>query len=309
MKKVNTKKYWFLLGLIGTIIAAPNATVVKASVDESNAILFNMLRFGLISAILSPYMLVKWRKMNLKAFKYSLYMGLCMAVAVFSFVFAIAKSQASYVSILTLITPIVFIMYAVKLVGDKITRRSLAGITLAAAGAFVIVALPIALKQQSEFQFYPVATLLVLLNVLSFPLAIIFSKKAHQAGGTLTSILWISSVIIFLIAGALQLLTAGTQIQDRITPQLVESVVFSGVVVALISRAALIASYEHIGAVVSAALGYLETLIAIVLPVLVLDEKLSIEMVLGGILILFGVYIVEHHKSAHHKHFSFLRHH
>jgi len=83
---------------------------------------------------------------------------------------------------------------------------------------------------------------------------------------------------------------------------------YSGIVVALIGRALNVWSYERVGGAVMSALGYLETFVAILIPVVVLNEKLSPEMVIGGVLILFGVYIVEHHKHPHAKHHISLRH-
>jgi len=43
-------------------------------------------------------------------------------------------------------------------------------------------------------------------------------------------------------------------------------------------------------------------------PIILLGEKLSPEMILGGILVLTGIYVMEHHKSTHAKHAHFARH-
>lgn len=305
----NKKHIWFLVGIVGILLAAPNSTVIKHTVEGIDPTLFNALRFGLLAVCLTPYIFFKRKAFTKQSLKYSLYVGLFMAIAVVTYVWAIRLSQASYVSILTLVTPVVFILYSMKLDSQRINRRSFAGISLAAAGAFTIVALPIVINQNAGFVFYPLATLFILGNCLSFPLAIIFSKKAHQAGVPVMATLGVSSWVIVAISMLMIPLTLNASTLPSATPSLLFGILYSGVVVALMSRILNIVSYEHIGAVVNAALSYTETLIAVILPVFILHEKLSIEMVLGGILILLGVYVVEHHKSAHHKYAHLHRHH
>lgn len=305
----NKKRIWFFVGVAGILLAAPNSTVVKHTVEGIDPTLFNTLRFGLLAICLTPYMFLKRKKFTAQSLKYSLYVGFFMAIAVVTFVWAIRISQASYVSILTLVTPIIFILYSMKIDSQSINRRSFAGISLAAAGAFTIVALPIVVNQKAGFVFYPLATLFILGNCLSFPLAIIFSKKAHQDGVPVMATLGVSAWVVVFISALMLPLTWNSSSLPTVTPSLLFGILYSGVVVALISRLLNILSYENIGAVANAALTYSETLMAVILPVFVLREKLSKEMVLGGILILLGVYVVEHHKSVHHKYAHLHRHH
>ena len=305
----NEKNLWFLVGVAGVLLAAPNSTVIKYTVEGIDPSLFNALRFGLLAICLTPYMFLKRRKFTAQSLKYSLYVGFFMSIAVAAFVWAIHLSQASYVSILTLLTPIIFIFYSMKLDSQQINRRSFAGISLAAAGAFTIVALPIVVNQKAGFVFYPLATLFILGNCLSFPLAIIFSKKAHQAGLPVMATLGVSAWVVVVVSVFMLPLTWNSTSLPTLTPGLLFGIFYSGAVVALISRILNILSYEKIGAVVNASLTYAETLIAVTLPVFILHEKLSREMVIGGVLILLGVYVVEHHKSSHHKYAHLHRHH
>ncbi|MCA9332398.1 DMT family transporter [Candidatus Saccharibacteria bacterium] len=298
--------YWFFVGLIGVLLAAPNATVIKYSLGEIDPFLFNTLRFLAIALITLPFLIKDRKLINKTNFKQAILAGFFMAAAVMSYVWGIKLSQASYVSIVTLITPIIFILLSAKLTGEKISNKSVAGITIAAIGALIIIVLPVALKQSGEFIFYPLATLFILLNCISFPLAMIYFKKSNESGIPMPSLLSISSFVV-CISNAMFLGTVkNTQV---INGKVIFGIIYSGIVVALISRALNLASYEHIGSVVVSALNYLETLVAILLPIIILDEKLSTEMVIGGILILIGVYVVEYHKSAHHKHHHAFRSH
>ncbi len=307
VKKLKLNK-WFLLGLLAVLIAAPNATATKYITNSLDPFVYSTLRFGLIAIVTAPYILLSYKKFNSKNLRYALTVGVLMSIAVLVYVWAIKLSQASYVSIITLLTPIIFVILSAKLTGEKIKMRGVAGITLAALGAFIIVALPIALRQNSSLQFYPLASALALLNTITFPLAIIYSKKANENGLPLMSIFSVSAWVVLLVSVLCTLIFA-SNINVELNPGLIAATCYSGIIVALVARMLNVASYEHIGSAVSSALAYTETLLAIVIPVILLGEKLSIEMVLGGVCILLGVYLAEHHQSKHKKHYLFFKSH
>lgn len=307
MAKTKTKIHnWFAIGLVAAIIAAPNATVIKYTVNGIDPYLFNALRFLLVAVVTAPYLLVKICQFNKRNIKYSIKAGLYMTAAVICYVWALKLSRASYVSIVTLLTPLSFILYSVKMTGEKISARAVAGIVLAAIGAMVIVILPIAIKQNGPFVFYPLATMFALLNCITFPLAIINFKKANDGGVAMVSLMSISSWIIFA-TNIILFYAIGNASGNISSGRFMVGVIYSGIVVALISRIMNVVSYEHIGGAAISVLGYLESFLAILIPIVVLGEKLSKEMVLGGILILSGIYIVEYHKSGTHKRHFLMR--
>lgn len=304
--KKKNKSFWFIVGLLGVLLSAPNATVVKYGIGDLNPYLFNTLRFTLIAAITTPYLITRLSKFTKKNRKHVLMAGMYMSAAVISFVWAIKLSQASYVSVILLLSPIFFILLSARMTGEKITARSAAGITLAAIGAAVIVFLPISLEQKGEFTFYPLASLFALINTITFPLAIITYKKANDAGLPMVAIMSASSWIVALINTAFWLVAGGAVV--TLSGSAYVGILYSGIAVALVGRSLNVASYERIGSAATSALGYVEILLSILLPVLFLNETLSVEIIIGGVLILVGVYIVEHHKSTHHRHFLMHKH-
>lgn len=308
LKKKNIHK-WFLLGVVSLLLSAPNPTVIRFTVQDIDPNVYNIIRFGLIAICLTPYIFAKRKLLNSRGFKYSVLVGVSLFVAAITYVWAIRLSTASYVSVLLLTMPIIFILYSMRLEKQRINRRSFAGISLAAAGAFVIVALPIILNKQADFVFYPLATVLALVQCLAFPLVVIFSKKAHQSDTPVAATIGISAWCIVGLSLLAVLITGANFNLEVLSPKVISGAAYSGLIVSLAARALAVLSYEKVGAVVTAALGYAESLVAIIIPVIVLHERLSIEMVAGGVLILLGVYMVEHHKSSNHKHAHHLRHH
>ena len=307
MAKRKNKHWWFLIGLLSALIAAPNATFIRSVVADGGVLQFNIYRFTAATIVTAPIVWKHRRKYRPKNIPSMMAGSLLMTVAVLSYVSALKVAPASYVTIITLLTPIIFIIYASRLAGERFDSQSLAGVSLAAAGGLVLVAGPVALKQHGDFVFYPLGTALTLINSMTFPLSIIFFARANKKGVPMTALMGVSTATTLVCAVALAVVTS-TSVPVP-SPHIAAVALYSGIMVAVIARSLNIASYERIGAVVSSSLGYLESLLAIILPVLVLHEQLSREMVIGGVLILLGLFVVEHHKSRHHKHHHAFHHH
>ncbi len=301
------KKPWFLYGVVGVLLAAPNGIFIKLGTNQLDPFVFNALRHIIVAVLATPFIWQARRLFTLKSATLSLVFGLLMSVAVVCYAKAIQLSNASYPSVIMLLSPIVFIVFSTMMTRDTVNRRQLAGITLAALGAFLIIGLPFVLSQQDSFRFYPTATLYMLGNVITFPLAIVFSKKAHQKKLPLKAIMGISFWVVCIVNA----LFAGNKLTSlnvfSLSPIAIVAVLYSGLVVAFIARDLNIRSYEHLGSGVSSALGYAETLLSVYLPLLILGETLSTELFIGGALILLGVYIAEHHDSSHHRYFHLFR--
>ena len=72
---------------------------------------------------------------------------------------------------------------------------------------------------------------------------------------------------------------------------------------ALIGRMFKVWGFEKLGSAVTGVMMYLETFLCILIPMLLLGERLAPSTVIGGMIVLVGMYIVEPHKfSLHHRH-------
>jgi len=302
---VKTVVGWFLVALLGTLIAAPNGLVVKLAFGDISPFMVNFLRFTIVALIAAPAVWRERRLLTRERLAAPIYAGIAITIAATTFVTAIKLSQASYVNIITLLTPVVLLVYSVKLYKERLERRAVTGITLAAMGALMLVVLPFA--QQGSTAFYPMATFLTLLNCLIYPLAILQTKKANEAGLPMIVIVGISSTVVAIMS-ALMLALSDTPTRLPNSHEWL-GIVFSGVGVALVSQMLKVWSYEHVGVAVTSSMMYLETFLGILLPIAILREKMSVMTVIGGLLVLLGVYAVESHKLLAHKRHHYWRSH
>lgn len=216
-------------------------------------------------------------------------------------------SLASYVSIIVLIDPILLILISPLFTKETISRRAIAGITLAALGAMTVVFVPIAFYQNS-LAFYPVATALTLINGVTYTFSIMFIRRADEQGAPLIGSIGVNAFVT-VIASWLLFMLFGNTSQTPHSWSFVLAALYSGAVIGILTRVLSVKILENVGTAFTGALQYLETFLSILLPVLILGEQLSLITVLGGALILLGIYTVESHKHSHARHHFIWRHH
>ncbi len=296
MKQKNKQNIiWYVVAVIAVLLASPNSTIVKITMDEVGPLWFNVFRFAVIAVLMTPFIILSIKKMTKKNVRYALLSGAAYATAVVGYTSAIHLSQASYVSTIDLAIPILLMVYSVLLTKEKVTRKSFVGIGIAALGGFIIIALPSLLSGSLESGFSFQATLLAFLNCLSFPLAVIFSRKANEAGLSL----WATFGIMALVSTSVNITIAlavgapAPVVSDLSQPGVIGAILYSAIAVSLLARLMTVAAYEKIGSATVAGLTYVESFISITLPILLLSERLTSETIIGGMLILIGVLIIE----------------
>lgn len=290
------------------MLGAPNGTILRSAVLESDPFYLNFCRFALVAVLCFPFVIRGYKKLTARRARNNVLLAsIFLTISITLYTFALLYSQASYVTIISLATPIVFILLSAKFFGERMNRRIATGVTLAMIGAMALVVLPIALSQNGT-AFYPLATVLALVNCVFATLALIYMRRSNESGVPMPAMVGSSALFVAVVSYGLFLLFGDTAKTPN-GPDFWLAVLYAGVVVGLIGRILNVKSYERVGASTMSALVYLEMFVAILIPVFVLNEQLSPTMVIGGILILIGVYVVEHHKHPHVKHHITMRHH
>ena len=309
-QKKRTSSFWFGVGLVAALAIAPNATLLKVLLETLDPILLNALRSVILVLVALPFLVFYWRKYTRRNVRYALLAGVCMTIAVTSLLYALNASQASYVVVLGLLSPIFLIMLSRRIFGEKIKPRAAAGITLALIGALIAVGLPLFISGNSTTTFYPVATVCMLVNCIAFTLGLVFTRKAHEAGLPLTAASGLTSTVIATVTVGIALSTHAdfSQASELAVSQWA-ILLYSAVVVVFIARMLSVAAYERIGSVPTGAFSYLSTVVALLIPIILLGEQLPLTMMIGAVIILIGVYLTERHHFKHYPHVHLPKHH
>jgi drug/metabolite transporter (DMT)-like permease len=259
-----------------------------------------LLKYTIILVIffIPLYTLVRKKFSIFKAaFKNLVVMSIFTITSTATWLVAVEQSSASYASIISLLSPIILVILSAKMINDRITRRATAGISLAAIGGVLVIALPTILQGSATSDFYPMATVLMLVHCVLGPLAIINQRRANEKGVPFTASIGLMTLIAVPILATFFIITRGGDVMIATVSNLPWQVwlvaIYSAIAVTYIGRTLAIKSYEYTGAAVKGGFAYLETLMAIALPLIILGEHLSIEMVAGTMLILVGVFLAE----------------
>lgn len=303
------QKNWFLLALLSGVLLAPSSLAVKSLGSDFDPFLINIIRFSVAAILLLPWTMRALPNLLGPGKRTALTAALLMSVSATCLVLAIHYGPASYVATLQLLAPLLLVWYSRRLIGEKIQKRLLVGLAFAAVGATVMTLLPIALQQRSDFVFYPLATLFGVINILFYPLSTVEYRRANEKYHVpLTGLFGFSAILVVFINLLIWWLM-GSHKPTEMSVVDWTALAYLGVYVSLLSKLINVRCYEKVGSALMGSISYFGSLLAILLPIVVLDEKLAVETAIGGCLIVIGLAVAEIRTSGHHTRRHIFHHH
>jgi drug/metabolite transporter (DMT)-like permease len=313
IKKVNYT-LWLVLGLAVYVLSAPNAMIAKMlfSNEWLDTFSYSIIRYGVMVLFTLPVAIVgvvKHHKAVAKHWRLAVFAGLCLSLSSVAYTLAIELGKASHVNIINLLTPIILVVLSAKIIHDKVSHRATIGITLAAIGGVLVVAAPMIISGSLDSTISPASVALSLFNAFVFPVAMVCMRRVNEAGVPLALMLTVSCSCTILVSLALEPAFYGYTVLGSVahltTWEWFVLIAYVGLFVALVVRVISVKAYEVVGSAVAGGFEYLHTLLAIILPIIVLHETLAPEILIGALLILAGIYLTEsHHHMNSHVHLS-----
>jgi drug/metabolite transporter (DMT)-like permease len=294
MKKTNN--FWLGLMLIGVIISVPEGTLIRIIGDSLSVSMMTMLRYAVAAVFAFPFILVALRERQVtpKRLLYMMLVAIPLALDPLISQYVIEKTNASFQAILSLSTPIVFIIIPTIITKDRISRNKILGFLFAVLGSMVMVALP-NFGHSSVTNFGPVPVILMFVQAICISFEIIIWRKENERGTPLIVILGTFYFVWAVIAGIMAIVLGETgQIQNLTTSNLL-IVIYLGMVASIIYNAVFTDFYRHIGTTSAATMKYFKKALTIIMPVVVLGEAISWPIATGTLLIVIGV-IISHKK-------------
>jgi drug/metabolite transporter (DMT)-like permease len=208
---------------------------------------------------------------------------------------ALLTSRASTSGWIVATIPIFMALLGWIVLGEKLGRRGLAGIGLAAAGAVLVVSRG-SLTTLAAGRLGAPGDLLMLLSAPNWAVFSVLSRgtlRSHPATRMMFYVMslgWLFTSVLFF-AGA------GTGDIVRLSVRGWASVAFLGVACSGLAYIAWYDALQHMAASSVGALLYLEPLVAMAVAAAVLAEPIGAATALGGALILLGVWFVNRETS------------
>lgn len=296
MAKTNKKYFWF--GVLAMLFGSLNIPLMKYATYSINPITLNALRYSLATIIVLPYAIRYSSKITTTNLKYSIFSGISIFVSSICLTMALNLSTATYVTLLTILNPIMLVVFSIKMTKDKINLRKMAGFSLAGIGALLVITAPLIKTNNASLEFYPLATLYSLMIAIAFPLSVIYARKATESRKKLplTAIIFIQTAVVAVLSIGAGLLTNKLELSSNnvFNPNVYIPIIYSGIFVCVASRVLNVISYKKTGSAINGSLYYLGTFITLLISILILKESLSLVALAGGVIILFGVALAEY---------------
>lgn len=203
--------------------------------------------------------------------------------------------SSSLASLISSCTPILVFLGSVALGMQKFSIKALVGILLCFCGILFIFWN--GLKDLSNPN-YVTGIVLMLFAIIGWASGIIFTKKMNIKSGNISLNLFYQ----FMIAGIVQILFAFIFTEnysfEKWSLKSISAMVYLAIFGSVITFFCFHYALTKISPVQVSILSYINTIIAILLGWLVLDEPITIQFILAAVLIIFGVFIINYKPTS-----------
>lgn len=281
---------YFLEILLVALLGGSIPTFAKFALETIPTFSLVFIRFSTASVALLPFV-IKNDDLSFKSFKKYMLVSLAGALNPILLFIALKFTQASVSPLIYAATPLFTALYFLFTKQEKVSKQTLRGIFIGLIGVVTIVLMPL-ISTNSNQQLSFGGNLLIFLAMLAFTSYGILSKneqeKSEASPVTLTFYFSLLTMIISL----------PFVIQEWLTNQIVLNQIKSlhwlaAVAIGVLGTTVNYLLYQDIikkdGATAASLFTYLQPVVGIILPILVLGETISLPFIVGGILAIIGV--------------------
>jgi drug/metabolite transporter (DMT)-like permease len=295
---------WFVIAVVIYLAGAFEGSAIRVASADLSSLSIVMLRYAFCVPLILPFFLIENRRksVSLKFFLLFLLLGLVIAIEPFLYTMAVAESSASFVSIIQLANPILFVIISTIITRDKITRHAMIGLMFAILGSVAIVMLP-ALTTGTiggAYGLWPV--LILMFQMLIVAVIRVLYRKENERGIPMMAMLlpvYLGHAIVFTTVNFV--MNGGGAVINELSATPLTSwlaVIYMAAIPSVIHHQVWVKCYEKLGTTSIAIFNYFGIFLHILIPLLILGERLSWEMLAGGCLIMVGVVFARlHHKK------------
>lgn len=286
---------WVLLGVLANIIYLPTGIFTKIIVTDVEPSIYPVLRYGLAAIVLLPiviYWTYKYRAVIKNNIKEIILICVLYGVSLSCYSMAISMCDLSFVAVLDMFSPIVFTIMSVLLIKDKISRNALIGLLFAILGGVMIFVLPLLIGTGSIIAFGWVPVILLTVSTIIPQLMTIFQRKWSEQGLPLLLVIGFGNISAVIVAIIFTLFSSGAEAFNSLSGLNMEGwmmVFYVGIMASVIARFTDVGVYKRVGTATQATLAYLYYCLAVILPIIILGERLSWEVTIGAGLVLIGI--------------------
>ncbi|OGD60715.1 hypothetical protein A3I57_01485 [Candidatus Beckwithbacteria bacterium RIFCSPLOWO2_02_FULL_47_23] len=248
------------------------------------------IRFFVACITLLP-LIIRSKELNGKMLKALTLVGIVGALNPIILYIALKYTQASVSPLLYAATPLLTALYLSRKKLETISKNTLLGIIIGFAGVVIIIVLPLLINngnQQLSFK----GNLLIFAAVIAFTIYGIMSKnQSVKINASPVALTFYFSLfgLLFSLPLAINELNLGLIIWNRVLFSHWLSAITAGVTGTTLFYLVYQQAIKSGGATAASLFTYLQPIVGIVLPIIMLGETITLPFVVGAVLAVFGV--------------------
>jgi drug/metabolite transporter (DMT)-like permease len=282
--------------LLAILIWASNSIMVKMALREISPLTLTWLRYLLAALFYLPFAVVTWRRApGYTSREWVLLVDAGVAlVPVFSLTlyWALTYTSVANTALVRMTEPAWVLLLGAVLLGERATRRQLAGLALAVVGTAALVLLGRQPSVSGDHHMLGMAYMLA--NSLAWVAYILCVKnllRRHRVTQVTVHASLAGSAVLFLVTGPTH--AAGIAREAAAMSPLAWSLVVAMALIVTIGSNQLFSyGLQRVTAGAAAAYSYLTPVLAAVLAWLLLGEPITAVVVVCGLVIAVGVYLL-----------------
>lgn len=252
---------------------------------------FTFFRFFIASLCIFPFVIKEKQKFDKNILKVIL-LSLLGVANVTLFAFGVRLTTATVSQMLYAIVPVIAAIFSYLLLREKISSKKFLGIFSGLLGVLILIFLPM-IGKISPFSGNFIGNILILLAVLCFSMYTVLSKKLHlhYSPLTLTFILSLTTTILlspFLINDYLLNPSWFYHLSKFSYFSIFYAGIFGGFAYYLLYQYAI----KHGTPIIASMTLYLQPILTFLWAFLLLSEKLTLGILVGGLLAIIGAGLV-----------------
>lgn len=273
----------FILIIIAAFCGSLVPIVAKFVLGSIDPITLNFLRFLFATLFLIPFIHPKeFTKKNVNDF---ILVGVLGAINPFLFIIALQYTQASIAPLMYASVPALTALYSYVFLKAKLSPKQLLGIAVGFLGVIVLTLLPLIENDMGNLAL--MGNILFFIAAVTFTIYGIMSKKLQDTHTTSPLTLTFIFCLASLVISAPFVLTNIPQLY-KLTIQHIGAGMFLGIIGTGVFYLAYQFALKKGSEVTASLFVYLQPVITVIMAILLLGEKVTLPLIVGGVIALVG---------------------
>lgn len=281
----------FLSVFLSAVLGGGMGAVTKIGLAEIPPLSFAFLRFFIATIIISPY-IFKYKRAVMKNLVQIAPLSLLASANIALFTIGIKMTTATIAGILYAGAPLLISFISYSLLQEKLVLKKIIGIFIGFTGVIVIVFLPI-IESGKTFAGNLTGNLIIVTAVVCWSFYLAFSKKLHldHSPFRIVSIFIIVTTVVLMPFFFMDLKT-NYGWWENIGLNSLLAMFYVTILGTIITYVLTQHAIKHGGSIFASMIFYLQPVFAFLFAFILLGEKLTSGIIIGGGLALFGVFFV-----------------